>query len=216
MRNPVRIAALTSAFVLVVSGCAGSGDKKSEEFAVQGCAAGALGGATLGALTGGSDKAKSAALGAAAGCAAGAVVGYQIGARTDEYASEQEAVATEIARSDKNLTEVRDYNAQLIQNIQDYEQHIAELKSSALGATEKQNNLTETRELVLQQREQAFAAYNSVNQEFKTAVQQYSKYKSSAVPAEAEGWRQQLVALQEERNLLGSHVNSLNALSASI
>lgn len=216
MRNRVRMSIFTASLVLAFSGCASNGESKKQEYAAQGCLAGAVGGAGIGALLSDKDKTKKAALGAAAGCAAGAVVGYQIGARTDEYADAQEAVTSEIARNDQNLSEVREYNAQLVQNIGEYERHISEVKQSTQSAEEQQASLTEARQLVTDQRDQAYAAYNSVNEEFKTSVEQYSKYKSSTATEESESWRLKLVALQQERNILGEHVNSLNSLSASI
>ncbi|MGI9302604.1 MAG: hypothetical protein ACR2RB_07850 [Gammaproteobacteria bacterium] len=217
MRNHMRITVLTTIILLVSAGCAGLGQSKKEQFAGEGCLGGGAGGGLLGAVVSkDKDKAKNAAIGAAASCAAAAVVGYQVGARTEEYANSQEAVSAEVARSERNLTEVRQYNTQVAQNIQDYEQHILEIRNSELSAAEKNEGLTEAREVVTDQRQQAAAAHKSVNEELKIAAEQYNTYRTSTAPEEADAWRQKLVALQEERNILGSHVNSLNALSASI
>lgn len=206
---------------ILQSGCAGmekTGDTKSKQYSVQGCVAG---GAVAGILTyitqSDEDNALTKSLVASAlGCMAGAVIGLEIGKRTEKYADAQQAAESETVRNKETLARLQQYNSSLEVNISDYEKQIAKIKDSNLTAQEKQESLAKTKKIVVEQRAKAGTALSNTEDELIAAKQQYEAFKDSLNAPATDQWEQQLASLEQEKRILSQHVNTLNALDASI
>jgi outer membrane lipoprotein SlyB len=218
IRKPA-IAAMT--FAALLPGCSGIGtfgDSKSKQFSFQGCLAG---GAAAGLLTyvvegGGEDARKKALIASALGCMAGAVIGFKIGERTEKYADATQAAEAETVRNKDTVNRLHQYNVSLKANINDYEKQIQNIRNATLTATEQQESLKKTHEIVSNQRAKAEEALTTTEQELDETRAQYAKFNASLNATEATGWQQQLADLEQEKLILGQHIKTLSALDASI
>jgi septal ring factor EnvC (AmiA/AmiB activator) len=203
---------------LLTTSCAQIEKSKKSQYSVQGCVAGGLGAGIIAYVKnrGDDDSKEKVAIASMLGCMAGAVAGYHIGQRTEEYADAQSAARTEIKRNEKHLSEIKQYNAQLAQNIEDYRKEINMIKDSKLQQHEKKENLSKTMEIASKQRVKARESLNTLNEEIVLAKKQYNTYKASVESVDKGNWEVRLVGLEEEKEILASHVNSLNNLDASI
>lgn len=213
------IVILTMAILL--SGCAGmdkTEESKSKQYSLQGCIAG---GAVAGILTyvmqSDDDNALTKSLIASAlGCMAGAVIGFEIGERTEKYANAQQAAEAETLRNKETAARLQQYNTSLEVNISDYETEIAKIRNSTLTAQEKQESLKETKQIVVEQKAKAADALSNTENELNEAKNQYADYKDSLNTPTNDKWEDQLANLEQEKLILSRHVNTLNALDASI
>jgi DNA repair exonuclease SbcCD ATPase subunit len=218
LRKPL-IATLT--FAILQSGCAQMGmfgDTKSKQFSVQGCLAG---GTAAGLLTyvierGDENAHKKALIASALGCMAGAVVGFKIGERTEEYANARYAAEAETSRNKDTVNRLRQYNASLEVNISDYKKQIQNIRETSLSAQEKREALKKTKEIVSNQRTKAAEALTKTKKELENTREQYAKFKGSLNKEQAHDWEEQLANLEQEKLILSQHINTLNALDASI
>ena len=204
-----------TAIAIAVPGCAQIKESKSKQYAVQGCA---IGGMTAGALAyvlDGFDM-ETAAIAGALGCMAGAVVGYQVGKRTEEYTDAQNAARSEIARNEEQTEGLQKYNAQLAQNVEDYNKQISKIKGSNLSEEEKKENLEKTRGIVAEQRMKANNALTNVEVDIADARKQYKIYQAEATTQDKKKWQAELASYEKEKQILSEHVGTLNALDASI
>jgi uncharacterized protein YlxW (UPF0749 family) len=204
-----------TAIAIAVPGCAQMGESKSKRYAVQGCA---IGGMTAGALAYVLDgfDVETAAIAGALGCMAGAVVGYQVGKRTEEYTDAQNAATSEIARNEEQTQGLQKYNAQLAQNIEDYNKQISTIKGSNLSEGEKKENLEKTREIVAEQRMKAADSLTTVETDISEAKKQYSSHQAEATTQDKNKWQAEIASYEKEKEILSGHVSTLNALDASI
>jgi uncharacterized protein YlxW (UPF0749 family) len=213
--NKVSVVAIIA---LLTSSCVQTGESKKTQYSVQGCAAGGLGAGVVSYVKnrGEEDSKEKVAIASMLGCMAGAVAGYHIGKRTEEYADAQSAARAEIERNEKHVSELKQYNAQLAQNIEDYKKEIKMIKDSELQQKEKNENLVKTKEIASKQRVKAAESLNTLNEEIVLAKKQYDTYHASVEPVDKENWEIRLASLEQEKDILASHVNSLNNIDASI
>jgi len=209
------LVSIGTAIAIAVPGCAQIQESKSKQYAVQGCA---IGGMTAGALAYVLDgfDVETAAIAGALGCMAGAVVGYQVGKRTEEYTDAQNAARSEIARNEEQTVGLRKYNAQLAQNVEDYNKQISKIKGSNLSEEEKKENLEKTREIVAEQRMKANDALKNVEVDIADARKQYKTHQAEATTQDKKKWQAELASYEKEKKILSEHVSTLNALDASI
>ncbi len=207
-----------TAITIAISGCVQTGDTKSKQYAVQGCAVGALGAGLVTYLANLNDKdaKKKAAIAGMLGCMAGAVVGYQVGKRTEVYADAQHAARSELARNGEHTNKLRQHNAQLAQNIEDYNKQVSMIKDSNISEQEKMKNLKETKEIVAKQRESATDSLKSAEADIAEAKNQYNTYQAKTTPQDKIKWEAEIADYEQEKEILSGHVSTLNALDASI
>jgi len=203
------------AIAIAVPGCAQMGESKSKQYAAQGCA---IGGMTAGALAFVLDgfDVQTAAIAGALGCMTGAVVGYQVGKRTEEYTDAQNAATSEIARNEEQTEGLQKYNAQLAQNVEDYNKQISAIKGSNLSEEEKKENLEKTREIVTQQRMKANNSLKNVEVDIADARKQYKTHQAEVTAQDKDIWQAEIASYEKEKEILSAHVGTLNALDASI
>ena len=209
---------IVTAITIAVSGCAQMEESKSKQYALQGCA---VGGLATGLVTyylnrDDKDAKKKAAIAGMLGCMAGAVVGYQVGERTEEYTDAQDAARSEIARNEAQTEGLRQYNAQLAQNVEDYNKQINTIKDSNLSAQEKMEKLKETDEIVAKQRMKATDSLRSVEADISEAKKQYKTHQAEATPQDKGKWQTEIASYEQEKEILSDHVSTLNALDTSI
>ena len=200
---------------IALPGCAQLGESKSKPYAVQGCAVGGVAAGILTYVLDGNDLEK-AAIASALGCMAGAIVGYHIGKRTEEYADAQDAAKSEIARNEEQTEGLRQHNAQLAQNVKDYNKQISTIKGSNLSEQEKMKNLKKTKEIIAEQRMEAADSLKNVELDIADAKKQYKTHQAAATTQDKEKWQAELASYEKEKQILSEHVSTLNALDASI
>ena len=204
--------------VTFITGCITNSQKKSDQFSLQGCAAGGIGAGILAFLVyqGDDDAEDKVAIASMLGCLAGAVAGYHVGKRADHYANAEQAAQEEIALNRSNSANLKRYNQRLKINIEDYKEQIALIQQSNLSYSEKANNLKETKDIMLAQRQKAKDSLKRVNQEIVAARKQYKKYKKQNSASDVRAWQIEIAALRQEKSILAGHVDTLNALDAGI
>lgn len=192
--------------------------KRDELFAMQGCMAGGFGAAALVYMKkfGDRDAKDKAVIAGMMGCMAGAVIGHQIARKTQTYADAQTAADKEIAQNKKSTKQLKKYNSRLATNISDYEQQIETIRNSSISENEKNNNLTKTKEIVNKQKTKAESSLVSVEEELVISESVFAEYSAKSQEEDTSKWKVQIVALTEERTILSNHVQTLNALDASI
>ena len=220
IRKPV-IATLTLTFAISQPGCTQLekfSDSKSAQYSVQGCLAGGTAAGVVTYVVNWNDEnaRKKALIASALGCMAGAVIGFKIGERTEEYANATQAAEAETARNKDTVDRLHQYNASLEVNINDYKKQIQNIKDTKMTAQEKQDSLKKTKKIVSDQQAKAKEAVTETEQELNKTREQYAKYKRSLNSAEASGWQEEIASLEQEKLILSRHVNTLNALDASI
>ncbi|MCB1754514.1 MAG: hypothetical protein KDJ38_03270 [Gammaproteobacteria bacterium] len=217
MSNKTKSFITTLAILVILSACA-KDMKQSDKLTIQGCTVGGFGAGALAFIkySGQKDAKEKIAISSMLGCIAGTVVGYHIGKRTEHYTNAQQAADEEIAFNRNSTKELKKYNQQLATNISDYEQQISMIRDSKESAADKKKNLQETKSIIAKQRNKAQTALADVEAELLAAQNQYAQYKDSTPPETSTDWRQELAALQQEKEILSSHVSTLNAMDASI
>lgn len=207
-----------TAITIAASGCAQTGDTKSKQYALQGCAVGALVAGLVAYYKNPDDKdaKKKAVIASMLGCMAGAVVGYQVGKRTEEYADAQDAARSEIARNEAQTEGLRQYNAQLALNIEDYNKQLSTIKDSNLSVQDKMEKLKDTNEVVAKQRMKATDSLTSVEADIAEAKKQYNTHQAEATPQDKNKWQAEIASYEQEKEILSDHVSTLNALDTSI
>jgi hypothetical protein len=207
------------AITLAISGCAQTGETRTESknYDVQGCvtvglAAGLL---TYAINFGEEDALKKTAIASVLGCMAGAVIGYQVEKRTQEYADAQEAARGEFARNQEETEKLKQYNAQLAQNIEDYKKQISDIKQVSYTEQERKDKLKEVNDIVASQRAKAADALTSVETDIAEAMKQYDTYKTQASPQDRDLWSAEIASYQQEKQILTEYVGELNTLYAT-
>ncbi len=218
MNRYISLVTICSVALFAATSCGKKETTKRSEFAIQGCA---VGGLTTGLVAyaknrDDDDAMKKSAITSMLGCMAGGVVGYQVGKRTEEYTDAQSAAISEIARNEAQTDELQQFNAQLEQNILDYKKQIGTIKDSNISEEDKMNNLQNTKEIVAKQRRKATNSLKSIVLDIIETKDQYSFYQQEATPQEKNKWQAEIAVYEQEKGILSKHVNTLNALDASI
>ena len=218
MKKYQSLVAMGLIITVTMSGCVKMGETKSTQYSVQGCAVGGLGAGAVTYLAnlGDKDAKKKAAIAGMLGCMAGAVVGFHIGKRTDEYANAQEAVRSEIVTNEEHVKKLQQTNAQLAQNIKDYNKEISMIKDSSISEDEKFKNFQKTKKIVSNQRDEATNSLKTAQADIIKAKEHYSTYQASAAPQDKSKWKSDIAEYEQERDILSEHVDTLTALDASI
>lgn len=201
----------------LVMGCSmsgGPGKSKQKEYITQGCVGGGLFGAVVASTLGGGDNVGKAAL---FGCGLGVVAGYQIAQRTDKYVDAKKAISAETQRNIATVNLVRNNNRQLANKISKYKSELARINRSKLSAQDKRVQLTAISKSLKEQLAMSKSNLSSVKNELTVTRGLYSKYKVAVVPQDKSGaYKQKITELETEKNILSKHVQSLNAMNATI
>lgn len=205
------------ALALAVSGCASTGETESKNYDVQGCM---TVGVTAGVITyfsnlGEEDALKKTAIASVLGCMAGAVIGYQVEKRTQAYADAQQAARSELARNQAETEKLKQYNAQLAQNITDYKQQINDIEQVSYTEQEKQDKLQQVNDIIARQKTKATDALASVETDIAEAMKQFDTYGAGASPKDRQQWSADLASYQQEKQILTEYVGELNTLYAA-
>lgn len=187
---------------------------KKGEYMAQGCIGGGLLGAVLGYALGESDK--DAAKGFVAGCVAGVVAGFTVAERTEQYASANQAIDSEIKRNQENSSNLRKYNQSLQENIAQYESQINQIRQQKMVAEEENKQLQAVKGTVSEQTAKAEQALKIVNDELMVAKLQRDKYGKDATPENTKNWDQEITGLEKERDDLDTYAKKLAEMNASI
>ena len=212
MTGKTTVVATGLALTLAVSGCASTGETQSKGYDVQGCVA--LG-ATAGAIAyianfGEDDAVKKAAIASVLGCMAGAVIGYQVEKRTQEYADAQQAARAELARNQAESEKLKQYNAQLAQNNEDYRRQINDIEQVSYTEQERMDKLQQVNDIIGKQRTSAADALASVESDIDEAMKQFDSYRADASPQDRDQWSAELASYEQEKQILTEHIGELN------
>jgi len=205
------------AITIAISGCAQTGGTKSKNYDVQGCVAGGL---AAGLFTyylnrDDADATKKAAIAGVLGCMAGAIIGYEVEKRTMVYADAQDAARSELARNQEETEKLKQYNAQVSQNIKDYKKQISEIKEVNYSEQEKKDKLKEVNDIVSKQRIKTTDALTNVEADIAVAMKQYKTYQAQASSSDRDKWSAEIASYQQEKAILTEHVGELNTLYAT-
>lgn len=207
----------TSIFIATaLSACSvsgGPGKSKQKEYVTQGCIGGGIIGAVAASVLGSSEKAGKAAL---FGCGLGAVVGYQIAQRTDKYVDANKAISTETQRNINTVKLVKGNNKKLAARITKYKTTLNSIKYSKISEQGKKRELAKVSSALKKQLAMSSNNLSSVQQELKVTRGLYSKYKKSVPENKSITYKNKISELEQEKNILSKHVQSLNAMNASI
>ena len=204
------------AISVLVAGCSasgGPGKSKQKEYVTQGCIGGGIIGAiAASALGSGEDAGKAAAF----GCGLGAVIGYQIAERTDKYVDAKKAISAETQRNINTVNLVKDNNNKLSARITKYKTVLNEIKYSKRTEQSKKRELNIVSNSLKKQLEMSNSNLGSVQQELQVTRSLYSKYKNSVRPDKSGVYQNKITELEQEKNILNKHVQTLNAMNATI
>lgn len=204
---------------LFLSGCTTmDGLNQKQALSIQGCIAGGLGFGVLAywKYRDDSDREEKIAIITAIGCMGGAIVGYKIGERTEKYADAQSAAEAEIARNKKHTAELRNMNATVKSNIDEYRKQIENLKQSTFSQQEKKAQREEIKKHVINQRNKVDEALAEVESELILSNREYQERQSDITVADKQLWQQKLADLEREKQILSGHATTLNAMDTSI
>lgn len=200
-------------FLSACSASGGPGKSKQKEYVTQGCIGGGIFGAVAATALGSSENAGKAAL---FGCGIGAVIGYQIAQRTDKYVDAGKAISTETQRNINTVNLVRKNNNKLATRIAKYKTALNRIKYSKVSEQGKKRELTSLSKSLKKQLTMSSSNLSSVQQELKVTRGLYAKYKSSVPKDKSATYQNKISELEQEKNILSKHVQSLNAMNATI
>lgn len=193
----------------------GPGKSKQKEYVTQGCIGGGLLGVVAASALGSGDNVGKAAL---FGCGLGAVIGYEIARRTDKYVDANKAISAETARNIETVNLVRNNNRKLANKITKYKTELARINRSKMSAEGKRGQLAAVSKSLKQQLSMSTSNLAGVREELTVTRGIYSKFKNTkSVPQNKSGaFKQKIAELEQEKNILSKHVQSLNAMNATI
>ncbi len=200
-------------FLTACSVSGGPGKSKQKEYVTQGCIGGGLLGAIAATAMGSGENAGKAAI---FGCGIGAVIGYQIAKRTDKYVDAKKAISTETQRNINTVNLVRNNNNKLAARITKYKTALNNIKYSKMSEQNKKRELTNISTSLKKQLSMSSSNLSSVQQELKVTRGLYSKYKRSVPKDKSVTYKNKISELEQEKNILSKHVQSLNAMNATI
>ncbi|MCF6189812.1 MAG: hypothetical protein L3J51_05005 [Cocleimonas sp.] len=195
------------------SASGGPGKSKQKEYVTQGCIGGGILGAVAATAIGSGENAGKAAI---FGCGIGAVIGYQIAKRTDKYVDAGKAISTETQRNINTVNLVRNNNNKLAARITKYKTVLNTIKYSKMSEQGKKRELTNISTSLKKQLNMSSSNLSSVQQELKVTRSLYTKYKRSVPKDKSSTYKNKISELEQEKNILSKHVQSLNAMNASI
>ena len=200
-------------FLTACSASGGPGKSKQKEYVTQGCIGGGVLGAVAATAIGSGENAGKAAV---FGCGIGAVIGYQIAKRTDKYVDAGKAIATETQRNINTVNLVKGNNRKLAARITKYKTILNSIKYSKMSEQAKKRELTNISSSLKKQLAMSSSNLSSVQQELKVTRGLYFKYKKSVPKNKSATYKNKISELEQEKNILSKHVQSLNAMNASI
>jgi len=200
-------------FLTACSASGGPGKSKQREYVTQGCIGGGIIGAVAASALGSSNDAGKAAI---FGCGLGAVIGYQIAKRTDKYVDAGKAISAETQRNINTVNLVRKNNNKLATQITKYKTALNRIKYSKMSENAKKRELTTVSNSLKKQLNMSSSNLTSVQQELKITRGLYSKYKNSVPQDKSATYQNKISELEQEKNILSKHVQSLNAMNATI
>lgn len=201
---------------ILVVGCSasgGPGKSKQREYVTQGCIGGGILGAVAATALGSGENAGKAAV---FGCGLGAIIGYQIAQRTDKYVDANKAISSETQRNINTVNLVRNNNRKLATRITKYKTALNSIKYSKMSEEGKKHELTAVSDSLKKQLTMSTNNLTSVQQELKITRGLYSKYKNSVPQDKSATYQNKISELEQEKNILSKHVQSLNAMNATI
>lgn len=202
-----------SALVAGCSASGGPGKSKQKEYVVQGCIGGGVIGAVAATAFGAGENAGKAAI---FGCGIGAILGYKIAARTDKYVDANKAISAETQRNINTVNLVRANNNKLAARINKYKTELHSIKLSKANEATKKRALTAVSNSLKKQLKMSSNNLTSVQQELKVTRGLYTKYKNSVPENKSVTYKNKISELEQEKNILSKHVQSLNAMNATI
>ena len=206
-------AILIGSFLLGCSMSGGPGKSKQKEYVTQGCVGGGLLGVVAATTLGSGEDAGKAAI---FGCGLGAIIGYKIAKRTDKYVDANKAIDAETERNIATVNLVRNNNQKLATKISKYKTELTRIKRSKLSAEGKKGQLTAVSRSLKSQLSMSESNLISVNNELEVTQNLYTKYKASVPKKKTGTYKRKISELLQEKNILSKHVQSLNAMNATI
>ena len=217
MRSGLKSVVIVS--IVMISGCAEL-DKmtREESMSYQGCIAGGVGAGMLGYIKYHGDKnvKRKIALLVAMGCVAGGVAGLEIGRRTQKYVDAENAAQEEIKRNSENIEKLSELNEKLSANIEEYHRQISVLKESNLSEEEKHDNINIIKKYIEDRKEKAEQSLQVVEREIIAANEQLQQFQAGVKRENLQAWKEKLAGLEREKQILSTHVKTLNAMDTSI
>lgn len=201
---------------ILIVGCSasgGPGKSKQKEYVTQGCIGGGILGAVAASALGSGENAGKAAI---FGCGLGAVIGYQIAKRTDKYVDAGKAISAETQRNINTVNLVRKNNNKLAAQINKYKTALNRIKYSKMSEKGKKRELTTISNSLKKQLTMSSSNLSSVQQELKVTRGLYTRYKKSVPENKSATYKNKISELEQEKNILSKHVQSLNAMNATI
>lgn len=200
-------------FLTACSASGGPGKSKQREFVTQGCIGGGLIGAVAATAIGSGENAGKAAV---FGCGIGAVIGYTIAQRTEKYVDANNAISAETQRNINTVNLVKDNNQKLAARITKYKTSLNTIKYSKVSEESKKQELSNISNSLKEQLTMSSSNLTSVQKELQVTRGLYSKYKNSSPITDSSTYELKINELEQEKNILSNHVQSLNAMNASI
>ena len=193
-------------------------EEDQTETKVQGTAWGALLGGVIGALAGKDkkDRVKKAAIGAAIGAGAGFLLGQEVAQRKLQYANQEQAIATEMARIEQFTQQTNLANQQLKQDIQAYEQQIAQLQQRLNQGKATYFERNDQKQVIQQRQKAAEQTLTDLAKELQISQQLLEEYRQESNPAELEQWQYRIAQLEEEKHQLESSIEELTAMNSRL
>ena len=201
------------ALIVGCSASGGPGKSKQKEYVTQGCIGGGIIGAVAASALGSGENAGKAAI---FGCGLGAIIGYQIAKRTDKYVDAGKAISAETKRNINTVNLVRKNNNKLAAQITKYKTALNRIKYSKMSEQGKKRELTTISKSLKKQLTMSSSNLTSVQQELKVTRGLYTKYKKSVPENKSATYKNKISELEQEKNILSKHVQSLNAMNATI
>jgi len=201
------------ALIVGCSASGGPGKSKQKEYITQGCIGGGIIGAVAASALGSGENAGKAAI---FGCGLGAIIGYQIAKRTDKYVDAGKAISAETKRNINTVNLVRKNNNKLAAQITKYKTALNRIKYSKMSEQGKKRELTTISKSLKKQLTMSSSNLTSVQQELKVTRGLYTKYKKSVPENKSATYKNKISELEQEKNILSKHVQSLNAMNATI
>lgn len=207
MKKIIIIATATA----MLSGC-GTMDKKTE-FALTGCASGAVLGAGIGYLTGGT---KGAIIGGAGGCVAGGAVGYKVAEHTIKYQNAQEAYTKELTYISGETGKLKKYNADLKSRIVGFNDEITKIQQSQLDEFSKQAELNKLKEPLIAEKKDAEAQVVRLSQDISKSESVLAKFKKGTSAAEKKKWVAAIEGEKLQRDTLKTYVAEISSANDKV
>lgn len=197
---------------VVIGGCVTTEEgNDSTKTVMQGAGLGGVIGGIAGIwLCDGDDKTQCIAAGVFAGTVAGGVLGSLVAKRKKSYASREQAVNEEIAWNREFTHKVQASNNLLKKSIAGYRKQIAKLQNSRKSGKEKRVALHAESKKLKQDVTSADDTLATIDTQLRESKTRHKKYGGNPHLGK------EIAALQQERDVLRSHIRELNAMNNSL